>query len=541
MRIPGVGDDFKVQKFCDTDQGCGTFPHAYSNLHDTKEDNNKQLIDLNVIPELDQVYFEFHNHIIPDQSSGPSISLRSFDKQLTPMTSQSSGERMGSLVELDHITESPPVPQDPSSEGITPETMAPLFQYDDGDRKRRKYTNYLPLGDVKGKKPITEPLDEIAPGLQNESFNSQIPESQYVVPHLLIGFLQWQYSLAIWKKDGLSEEIKDAFDSLKHLASLDIPDSVNEKAISSKINLAINKIKTDLVTGVIGALNMISWQGEKVSTPINVLIQDAWEFLHKFLKEDITSFKEQYLCPSTRGMKKCRRLPFGSENLLSYTMSLKDDNKIPPQTTHRMLQIWASSSIYRDSIPESSLNYLSFIHSSKNDQSLTALPQGKVMLSQSLVQKAFKRAKEDITPAFMGILWLMHPGLEVYKNWDEIYESGWKFLEAYFSRWTSYLAKSNDPITLTPIEGKTIAEDCSDFKGIMQYLGNLGSTRYIPMTLIWHLADLWYEEKIILKKSEIIYSRFDKLKPDRTAIKMKCLKLSEGSFNAKGPRKSSEM
>ncbi|KAH9825300.1 hypothetical protein DFH28DRAFT_921248 [Melampsora americana] len=606
MEFSLAGNDIEAQSFGLTDQVCGATSGLHSNPAGIEQDKpnrlgSKDLIDLNTVPVSMESYSEFHNHINPDQLSESFFASGNQAGQVKQMRPHTSIQRLGSL-NTEKTMKIVPNFQDPKGKEVALGTIATYYHSEENPSKKRERIRDLPNRNVKGKQLITGAQNEILSESEN-IFKSEPLEYQLVRPHLFIGFLQWQFELAVGKEYGLAEEIKGAFESLKNLATSNIPLDFQGRLMIKGVQLAIEKIRTHLIMGVIGGLNVAFWQGYNVSTPINVLIVDAWEFLHKFLKNDFSSFRHQSVSENSE---------FETWGLLGFAMSLKGVSRIPPRVIHKMLKIWASSSVYKMSIPESALTYPSFIQSceqackvrgqgtlmmiqpqlksynskhqdihlanedpktnkvrlaspfklfyflktngqlvvksrkaivdffvdanekirsifEQNEMKLSSssenLSENKLILGESLVAKAFKRAKDDITPAFMGLLWMMHQGMEAPETWDDIYESGWEFLNAYLSEWIRYLSENDHPIISNPMEGSKFGEECSNHKEMINYLGNLDHTRYLPIKIIWYLADVWYEKNIILKGNQVNVPSFDVLQPNRHLIKQKYLKI----------------
>ncbi|KAH9812465.1 hypothetical protein DFH28DRAFT_1061924 [Melampsora americana] len=416
-------------------------------------------------------------------------------------------------------------------------------------------------------------------------------------PLSVIRVLQWQCRLALAKKPGLSEEIEAAFREFSLPSSSDIRLSGYRNHPQKQIMKAMERIRTHLVMVVLGAVNML--YHDKDSLPsIELLLGDAWKYIHRFLKYEINSHTiDNHISISSNSKKSF----FDRGGLVENTLRLPERGWIPPKRSFITLYNWATSSQYAEYLSEIPLDYSTFIdicettcknrgkgnsiyrkrksrakaakaqerlvtktnHStnSKNSKLSKLWYQGfprllkkngdqliiggkmsdnisvfflrlhlrildiftektnnthdsrrQTVLTPVMVDEAIEAAQNKITPAFLGLMGMIHParGSNIMK-WDEIYQSGWNFLQDYFSTWIDFLSKNQLPIAINPKASTDGSEvEWSNVKNMIYYLSNLKLHNDIPHKPLWHFVNLWHELNV---------DKFDSLPPNQKLIK----------------------
>ncbi|KAH9808319.1 hypothetical protein DFH28DRAFT_997790 [Melampsora americana] len=151
--------------------------------------------------------------------------------------------------------------------------------------------------------------------------------------------------------------------------------------------------------------------------------------------------------------------------------------------------------------------------------------EGTEVLSKHMVHHAIYLAQHELTPAFMGVLRLLHPIQGDDLTWHSVSHSGWTFLKNYFSTWIRYFSETDHPILLVPPGRVRLDEEWSDLTGTLNYCRIPRKVNMVSQSLIWYLVDVWYDEIYFPESNGKEFPNFTVLPPHRDYIEQMCRKM----------------
>ncbi|KAH9816514.1 hypothetical protein DFH28DRAFT_891295 [Melampsora americana] len=410
------------------------------------------------------------------------------------------------------------------------------------------------------------------------------PKRYRVDERMLSRELQWEGQLAMWNVPDHSEKIKSDFKTFEdYVKSISILKSNWDRNFNpEKLLFLTKKLKSELAVVFLGVLKVL-FHGKSDIPSMELLIEDSWDFLYKYLKEEFQILQpETCFSPSLIRVDQYLKDKVPGE-ILSHTISLPKRSPIPTKIIFQLLERWSRSSKYHETISKISFDYSSFINKcdeiykqrgeekmgklgAKNrsfcsemkrraddlfrrEQSKVGkevkeffevlkkktkesyiqnhLQSSKFNLHQvnqnlKLIDTAVSIADKFIAPTFMGFLTFLHQDMVMDETWDLIIQSGWDLLKAYFGRWSSFFSKTKDTIGLGTTSRSKLEE--TDWSDVIETINNLGLRN--PRTMIspqisWFLLDLWYDHIITSKQNEIQKISKKVLKPNRQDLMMK--------------------
>ncbi|KAH9817254.1 hypothetical protein DFH28DRAFT_1106631 [Melampsora americana] len=450
-----------------------------------------------------------------------------------------------------------------------------------------------------------------------KKFSSNYPkDGYYVVEKTLNSVLHWQSQLLLSKRYKIFEKIEIFFIQLKQ--SIISGGMINMDEFTDfhqAYSIAIDKIRTNLVFGVLGALKII-FQRHVGLELMDSLILDIWEYLQNYLNEEVL-FLPQNISKSVKGKKKQNTNSIGPGKLFEHTLQLQNNSKIPSKFIHQKLQEWSTTTKYKDLLSSIPIDYWSFVEEcdvyckKKTDEqtiycarkqnkykaitvqddtgsnvdneikeNATRLSttrfvwalisggkqlaareeiykffsqlhsdtdsikkpekhvevhciefyQGKDTVNKDMVHKAIQTAQFELTPAFFGLLRLMHPKMKVDLTWDDIYQSGWEFLKNYFTLWIKLQSETDHPLILSPSGRISLTEEWSNLKETINYLSSSRYGHPLGQRIVWFLIESWYDEILFPKHYNKKPSDFEVLPPHRTNIAQRCQEMKRRKF-----------
>ncbi|EGF99600.1 uncharacterized protein MELLADRAFT_68472 [Melampsora larici-populina 98AG31] len=172
--------------------------------------------------------------------------------------------------------------------------------------------------------------------------------------------LRWQFQLAMWLTPGLSETIISVMEAFKESSKARQAMSQTQSYDSQKIILAIEKIRTNLVMGFLGALRLIH-SGNRDLLARKVLIEDGWIFLQHFLNDQLLKLQEEviFLTPKTRGRIHIKHND--TFDILSHTIQLPERSPVAIEIIIELINTWYQVTEHQASLSQINLSYDSFL------------------------------------------------------------------------------------------------------------------------------------------------------------------------------------
>ncbi|EGG00815.1 uncharacterized protein MELLADRAFT_67540 [Melampsora larici-populina 98AG31] len=186
----------------------------------------------------------------------------------------------------------------------------------------------------------------------------------YIYQNILKSILQWQCNLLLAKRYKVSEKIGRFFKDLQD--SLTSKDKINDAFKSDGFRtiddlcLAIEKIRTDFVMGVLGAFKILFQRHLKLEL-MESLILDLWEFLQIYLQEELSVLPEENVTKLSESQSGKNNNYIEPGKALDYALHLAKDSPISERFVHQKLKEWATTTSYKDSVPLFVPDYGSFI------------------------------------------------------------------------------------------------------------------------------------------------------------------------------------
>ncbi|EGG01858.1 uncharacterized protein MELLADRAFT_66781 [Melampsora larici-populina 98AG31] len=393
----------------------------------------------------------------------------------------------------------------------------------------------------------------------------------YVHESTLSSVLQWQCRLLLAKRYNVSDKIGDFFKNLEKSYKLMPDHSLYRLRNFSQFHISIEKLRTSLVMGSIGALKLIVQRHIGLEL-MNSLILDLWEYLQEFINAELMLSPRETIIMPAKNQKRQKHTRIKRGELLEYISNLAKSSPIGSKIIHQTIQDWATTTTYKDIISgiatdygslveeceifykqkgeemtiyyknknkvtnhhiiqddltNTSTRYVSILSSSqlvqvlknigsdvpRSDGTLTffshlhsaieSIPnpemgacnnskhveEGAQILNKDMVHQAIHLAQNEVTPAFMGLLRLMHhdPAIDTDTTWNAVSQSGWEFLKEYFSTWIRYLPEKGHKILLTPPGKARVTQEWFDLRLTLNYLSKKRGVNMVPQGLIWYL------------------------------------------------------
>ncbi|EGG01427.1 uncharacterized protein MELLADRAFT_67097 [Melampsora larici-populina 98AG31] len=206
--------------------------------------------------------------------------------------------------------------------------------------KRTKTSSGIEFQDVTTQKSLQR-----APSIENEKLDRRI----------MYSVLKWQARLSLGKKYGLSEEIKSYFKTMKEYSISNISNQSKQTHYKKQVEIAFEKIKTDLVFRIFGIVN-VSFRGAQFSPLIPLLLEDAWNFLQSYLDQEILWVDHAKLLELTLNKTKPNQHFLKPGQLMIYTLSLSKQTNMPSSLTLKVIRDWKRLSTYKQVISRISLD-----------------------------------------------------------------------------------------------------------------------------------------------------------------------------------------
>ncbi|KAH9816516.1 hypothetical protein DFH28DRAFT_1025530 [Melampsora americana] len=205
-------------------------------------------------------------------------------------------------------------------------------------------------------------------------FSFDHEENLRVSHPFLLEALHWQSQLAMWYTPGLSEHIGLVFDKFKDLCRFKVAKNDTESYNSQQLIVALEKIRTDLVMGFLGALRIVHSKHEGLVSR-NLIMKDGWNFLKSHLDEQLEKLKDKVIIVQPKLIYRPTYKNADSIDILSYTLKLPDKTHISSILIIYLLNTWYQTTEHWGVLPRISLTYGSFIQTC--DKSFIFQGEGK--------------------------------------------------------------------------------------------------------------------------------------------------------------------
>ncbi|KAH9820812.1 hypothetical protein DFH28DRAFT_953381 [Melampsora americana] len=164
--------------------------------------------------------------------------------------------------------------------------------------------------------------------------------------NLIWNVLQGQSRLALGKRFGMFEEIKTYFEEMKESSVFNFSNQSKQTYYKKQVEIALERIKIELVFGVLGIVNM-SYQGAGSLKLIALLLDDAWHFLKDYLNKEILDVNHEQILKSILNNKRPDRHFLKPGNLMIHCLCLSKQSFISQDLFFEVLRVWTKSSIYK--------------------------------------------------------------------------------------------------------------------------------------------------------------------------------------------------
>ncbi|EGG01857.1 uncharacterized protein MELLADRAFT_110666 [Melampsora larici-populina 98AG31] len=494
--------------------------------------------------------------------------------------------------------------QDESTETLIPSERPVRVQRNIGTKHK---LNHLPEARHQKKhKENDTPQENMQLEKKLQDINHQ-KHHHYAHEITLSSVLQWQCRILLAKRYNVSYKIARFFNNLEKSYMLMPDHSLYRLRNFSQFHISIEKLRTSLVMGSIGALKLIVQRHIGLEL-MNSLILDLWEYLQQFINDELMLSPKETIIMSAEKQKRQKHNWIQPGELLEYLSNLANSSPISSKIVHLKIQDWATTTTYKnmisgiatdyqslveecetfykqkgedktvyyknknkarnhhilqDNLTNTSTRLIPILSSSQLVQALKKLgwdvarskytvtffsylhsviesnpdpekslyndskdvQEGAQILNKKMVHQAIHLAQNEVTPAFMGLLRLMHhdPAIDADSTWNAVSQSGWEFLKEYFSTWIRYLSEPDHHILVIPPGKARVLDEWFDLKVTLNYLSKKRETNTVPQGLIWFLADVWYDEMNCPESNGKQSPSFRILPPHRKVIEQRCL------------------
>ncbi|KAH9817819.1 hypothetical protein DFH28DRAFT_960797 [Melampsora americana] len=113
--------------------------------------------------------------------------------------------------------------------------------------------------------------------------------------------------------------------------------------------------------------------------------------------------------------------------------------------------------------------------------------------SQRRVHGAIEMMHKQILPAFLAILWLTYQDQADKMGWIPMCQSGWNFLEGFFSSWTEHVLKDPTALLTKSKNRKELNNiDWSNAQSQAHYMKFMQDCGHLTQGPLWCLVHQWY-------------------------------------------------